>query len=155
MTTQTIEPTLPRYAQSSLDALGTSILAALGVPDEPNPLALPPADKVCLLVVDGLGWELLRAHPAAAPFLAELTMTGAPLTAGFPSTTAASLASLGTGRPPGQHGVLGYQVAIPGRAPLKLLNMLRWDASVDPVTWQPGSTVNERADRPLADVPTR
>ncbi len=145
MTTQTIEPTLPRYAQSALDALGTSILAALGVPDEPNPLALPPADKVCLLVVDGLGWELLRAHPAAAPFLSELAMTGAPLTAGFPSTTATSLASLGTGRPPGQHGVLGYQVAMPGTRPLKLLNMLRWDASVDPVQWQPGSTVCERA----------
>lgn len=145
MTTQTIEPTLPRYAQSSLDALGTSILASVGVPDEPNPLMLPPAERVCLLVVDGLGWELLRAHPAAAPFLSELSMTGAPLTAGFPATTATSLASLGTGRPPGQHGVLGYQVAIPGATPPKLLNMLRWDASVDPLTWQPGSTVCERA----------
>ena len=145
MTTQTIEPTAPKYAQSALDALGTSILAAVGVPDEPNPLALPPADKVCLLVVDGLGWELLRAHPAAAPFLSELAMNAAPLTAGFPATTATSLTSLGTGRPPGQHGVLGYQVAIPGSSPLKLINMLRWDASVDPVKWQPDSTVYERA----------
>jgi hypothetical protein len=145
MTTQTIEPTLPKYAQSSLDALGTSILAAVGVPDEPNPLMLPPAERVCLLVVDGLGWELLRAHPAAAPFLSELAMTAAPLTAGFPATTATSLASLGTGRPPGQHGVLGYQVAVPGTTPLKLLNMLRWDSGVDPLKWQPGSTVYERA----------
>ncbi|HEX9622800.1 MAG TPA: alkaline phosphatase family protein, partial [Streptosporangiaceae bacterium] len=145
MTTQTIEPTLPKYAQSSLDALGTSILAAFGLPDERNPLMLPPADRVCLLVVDGLGWEQLRAHPAAAPFLSELAMNAAPLTAGFPATTATSLASLGTGRPPGQHGVLGYQVAVPGSTPLKLLNMLRWDASVDPVRWQPGSTVYERA----------
>ena len=31
-----------------------------------------PADRVCLLVMDGLGWELLREHPAAAPFLSEL-----------------------------------------------------------------------------------
>jgi Type I phosphodiesterase / nucleotide pyrophosphatase len=145
MTTQTIEPTTPKYARSALDALGTSILAAVGVPGEPNPLALPPADKVCLLVVDGLGWELLRAHPAAAPFLSELAMNAAPLTAGFPATTATSLASLGTGRPPGQHGVLGYQVAIPGSSPPKLLNLLRWDESVDPVKWQPGSTVYERA----------
>jgi hypothetical protein len=145
MTTQTIEPTLPKYAQSSLDALGTSILAAVGVPDEPNPLALPPADRVCLLLVDGLGWELLRAHPAAAPFASELALAGAPLTAGFPSTTATSLTSLGTGRPPGQHGVLGYQVAVPGSRPLRLLNQLRWDESVDPVRWQTGSTVYERA----------
>ena len=43
-------------------------------------------------------------------------MTAAPLTAGFPATTATSLGSLGTGRPPGQHGMLGYQVAIPGLA---------------------------------------
>jgi hypothetical protein len=145
MTTQTIEPTLPKYAQSCLDSLGTSILDAIGVPGEPNPLMLPPADRVCLLVVDGLGWELLRAHPAAAPFLSELAMTAAPLTAGFPATTATSLASLGTGRPPGQHGILGYQVAIPGSTPLKLLNQLRWDATTDPAQWQPGSTVYERA----------
>ncbi|HKR68446.1 MAG TPA: alkaline phosphatase family protein [Streptosporangiaceae bacterium] len=143
MTTQTVEPTLPRYSESSLDALATSVLACLGVPGEANPLQLPPAERVCLLVVDGLGWELLSAHPAAAPFLSELAMTAAPLTAGFPATTATSLGSLGTGRPPGQHGLLGYQVAIPGSD--ALLNALRWNASVDPVSWQPGSTIFERA----------
>ncbi len=143
MTTQTVEPTLPRYAESSLDALATSVLASLSVPGEPNPLQLPEAERVCLLLVDGLGWELLSAHPAAAPFLSELAMTAAPLTAGFPATTATSLGTLGTGRPPGQHGLLGYQVAIPGSG--ALLNALRWDASVDPVSWQPGSTIFERA----------
>jgi hypothetical protein len=144
MMTQAIEPTLPRYAESCLDALATSVLASLGMPDEPNPLRLPPAERVCLLLVDGLGWELLSAHPAAAPFLSELAMTAAPLTAGFPATTATSLATLGTGRPPGQHGMLGYQVAIPGAD--ALLNALRWDGKVDPLSWQPGSTIFERAD---------
>jgi hypothetical protein len=143
MTTQTVEPTLPRYAESSLDALATSVLASLAVPAEPNPLQLPEAERVCLLLVDGLGWELLSAHPAAAPFMSELAMTAAPLTAGFPATTATSLGTLGTGRPPGQHGLLGYQVAIPGAG--ALLNALRWDASVDPLSWQPGSTIFERA----------
>lgn len=143
MTTQTVEPTLPRYAESSLDALATSVLASLAVPGEPNPLQLAEAERVCLLLVDGLGWELLSAHPAAAPFLSELAMTAAPLTAGFPATTATSLGTLGTGRPPGQHGLLGYQVAIPGSR--ALLNALRWDASVDPLSWQPGSTIFERA----------
>jgi hypothetical protein len=141
---QAIEPTLPRYAESCLDALATSVLASLGIPGEPNPLRLAPAERVCLLLVDGLGWELLSAHPAAAPFLSELAMTAAPLTAGFPATTATSLATLGTGRPPGQHGLLGYQVAIPGAD--ALLNALRWDARVDPLSWQPGSTIFERAD---------
>lgn len=143
MTAQTTDPTLPRYHESSLDALATSVLASLGVPDEPNPLGLAPAERACVLLVDGLGWELLRAHPAAAPFLSEIAMTAAPLTAGFPATTATSLGSIGTGRPPGLHGILGYQVAIPGTG--KLLNALSWRSAVDPVTWQPGSTIFERA----------
>jgi hypothetical protein len=145
MTTQTVEPTLPRYARSSLDALATSVLASLGVPGEPKPLRLDRAERVCLLLIDGLGWELLRAHRAAAQFLAELAATSAPLTAGFPATTATSLGTLGTGRPPGQHGLLGYQVAIPGRG--KLLNALHWDRGVDPRQWQPVPTTFERAAR--------
>jgi hypothetical protein len=150
MTTQTVEPTLPKYAESSLDAAATSVLASLGVPGEPNPLQLAEAEQVCLLLVDGLGWELLRSYPAAAPFLSELAMASAPLTAGFPATTATSLGTLGTGRTPGQHGLLGYQVAIPGAG--RLLNELRWDDRVDPLQWQPGSTIFERAAR--ADVAT-
>jgi hypothetical protein len=142
VTTKTVEPTLPRYAEASLDALATSILASVGVPGEPNPLQLPAAERVCLLLIDGLGWELLRAHQAAAQFMNELAMNASPITTGFPATTATSLASLGTGRTPGEHGLLGYQVAIPGTG--RLLNALRWDDSVDPVAWQPGSTVFER-----------
>jgi hypothetical protein len=136
-------PTLPRYGESSLADLGTSVLASLGVVGEANPLGLPAVERVCVLVVDGLGWELLREHPAAAPFLSELAVSGRPLTAGFPATTATSMASLGTGRPPGQHGVLGYQVVVPGEG--RLLNALHWDVRVDPVAWQPGSTIFERA----------
>jgi hypothetical protein len=143
VTAQTTEPTLPKYRESSLDAFATSVLASLGVPDEPNPLRFAPTERACVLLVDGLGWELLRAHPAAAPFLSEIAMTAAPLTAGFPATTATSLGSIGTGRPPGQHGIFGYQVAIPGTG--KLLNALSWNPAVDPVTWQPGSTIFERA----------
>ena len=138
-------PSLPRYGESTLADLACSVLASLGAGAEPNPLQLPPADRACLLIVDGLGWGLLREHPAAAPFLSELAVTARPLTSGFPATTATSLGSLGTGRPPGQHGVLGYQVAVPGEG--RLLNALRWDNRVDPVVWQPGSTIFERAAR--------
>jgi Type I phosphodiesterase / nucleotide pyrophosphatase len=136
-------PWLPRYGESSLADLGASVLASLGGSGEAGVLGLPAADRVCVLVVDGLGWELLREHPAAAPFLSELAVGGRALTAGFPATTATSLASLGTGRPPGLHGVLGYQVAVPGEG--RLLNALHWDARVDPVAWQPGATIFERA----------
>jgi Type I phosphodiesterase / nucleotide pyrophosphatase len=136
-------PVIPRYGESTLADLATSVLASLGVGGEANPLGLPAAGRACLLVIDGMGWELLRANPAAAPFLSELARAGRPLAAGFPATTVTSLSSLGTGRPPGSHGMLGYQVAVPGSG--RLLNALRWDRRVDPLAWQPGSTIFERA----------
>jgi hypothetical protein len=138
-----IPPTLPSYGDGTLADLASSLLGSFGMSDEPNPLRLPETRRACLLVVDGLGWELLRDHPAAAPFLSELAVSGRPLTAGFPATTVTSLASLGTGRPPGVHGMLGYQVAVPGTG--RLLNGLRWDSRVDPAAWQPVPTVYERA----------
>src|SRR5258708_12598636 len=100
MPTQTLEPTLPRYSESSLDAFATSVLGSFGVADEPNPLELPPAERVCVLLIDGLGWDLLSAHRAAAPFLSELAMTALPLTAGFPATTATSLGPIRPRSPP-------------------------------------------------------
>jgi Type I phosphodiesterase / nucleotide pyrophosphatase len=136
-------PALPGYGRNTLADLSESLLASAGVPGEQNTLRLPEASRVCLLIVDGLGWELLASHRDAAPFLSELAINGTCLTAGFPATTVTSLASLGTGLPPGSHGMLGYQVRVPGSD--KLLNALRWDKSVDPVRWQPRPTVFERA----------
>ena len=144
MTTEPVaSPTVPNYGTGSLPDLAGSLLASLGMDGEPDPLRLPPTARACLLIVDGLGWELLREHPAAAPFLSELTTTGRALTAGFPATTVTSLSSLGTGLTPGQHGMLGYQVAVPGAG--RLLNGLRWDDRVDPLRWQPSPTIYERA----------
>ncbi|CAA9337720.1 MAG: Alkaline phosphodiesterase I / Nucleotide pyrophosphatase [uncultured Nocardioidaceae bacterium] len=65
-----------------------------------------------------------------------------PATAGVPSTTATSLTSLGTGAPPGAHGVLGYTTRIPGTA--SLLNALRWNKEVDPTVWQARPTAFSR-----------
>ena len=135
-------PIVPSYGSGSLAELASSLLASVGGAGD-NVLGLPPARKACLLVVDGLGWELLRGHPAAAPFLSELAINAGPLAAGFPATTVTSLTTLGTGSPPGQHGMLGYQVAIPGEG--RLLNGLRWDERVDPAQWQPRPTIYERA----------
>jgi Type I phosphodiesterase / nucleotide pyrophosphatase len=143
MTTDQIPSNPPPYGSATLPDLACSLLASLGVRGEPNPLGLPVAARVCLLIVDGLGWQLLREHQAAAPFLSELASTGGPIAAGFPSTTVTSLCSIGTGRPPGTHGMLGYQVAIPGEG--KLLNGLRWDSSIDPVEWQSTATIYQRA----------
>jgi hypothetical protein len=135
----------------SLAEVTPSILASLGVESGPaGAFGLPPARRACLLLVDGLGWENLAASTAAAPFMSGLLPTARTLAAGFPSTTATSLTTIGTGRLPGVHGMLGYQVAIPGSG--QLLNCLRWQdgnrsaVAVDPLSWQPHSTVFERAD---------
>jgi Type I phosphodiesterase / nucleotide pyrophosphatase len=136
-------PIVPSYGDSSLPDLSASILASLTGDAAGNVLGLTEASRVCLLIIDGLGWELLRAHQAAAPFLSELAFNSRQLTAGFPSTTVTSLGSLGTGLPPGAHGMLGYQVAIPGEH--RLLNGLHWPKDVDPLAWQAKPTMNERA----------
>lgn len=136
-------PVIPGYGQNTLADLSQSVLASLGVPGASNVLGLPQVSRVCLLVVDGLGWELLRSHRSAAPFLSGLAETGCWLTAGFPATTVTSLGTLGTALPPGQHGLLGYQVRVPPTG--RLLNALRWDKDVDPIEWQPGTTIFERA----------
>lgn len=136
-------PIVPSYGGRTLADLAASIFASLAEDATGNVLRLPPSPRACLLIIDGLGWELLRAHQAAAPFLSELAFNSTPLTCGFPATTVTSLASLGTGLPPGQHGMFGYQVAVPGEK--RLLNGLRWPDDIDPVGWQPRPTVYQRA----------
>ena len=138
-------PIVPSYGAATLADLSSSVLASLDpeAPESQNVLGLAPAQRACLLIVDGLGWEQLRAHPAASPFLSELALNSKPVAAGFPATTATSLGSLGTGRPPGQHGMLGLKVLVPGRN--LLLNALNWDSRVDPRRWQPLPTLFERA----------
>ena len=136
-------PIVPSYGESSLADLSASILASLTGDTAGNVLGLPEAGRACLLIVDGLGWELLRAHQAAAPFLAELAFNSRPLTAGYPATTVTSMGTLGTALPSGMHGMLGYQVAVPGEH--RLLNGLHWPKDIDPVAWQSKPTVYERA----------
>ncbi|WP_127359263.1 alkaline phosphatase family protein [Actinacidiphila soli] len=140
----------PRYGTASLSDVLPAVSAGLGVTTgPPTGLDLPPADRVCVLLVDGMGWELLRAHPDEAPFLnsllgTSLNRTGQPLTAGFPSTTATSLASVGTGLPPGAHGLAGYTVLDPDSG--ALMNQLRWQPWTDPHKWQPYPTVFQLAE---------
>ncbi|MEU2515553.1 alkaline phosphatase family protein [Streptomyces syringium] len=140
---------LPRYGTGSLADLLPTVASGMGVPGLPAAMDLAPADRVCVFLIDGLGWELLRAHPAEAPFLHSLLATsmngtGEPMTAGFPSTTATSLASVGTGLPPGAHGLPGYTVADPATG--QLMNQLRWRPWTDPHVWQPYPTVFQLAD---------
>jgi len=134
------DPVLPGRGHASLADLLPSIAARCGVAGFGETVGLPPARSFVVLLIDGLGADLLDAHSAEAPYLASLRSTEhAPMTACVPSTTASSITSLGTGLPPGRHGVVGYTARIPGTR--SLLNALTWDADVDPAQWQPYPTV--------------
>jgi len=146
-------PALPamRYGECALADVMPSALAALGVRGEPNTLGLTASPRIVLLLIDGLGWAALTRNPTAAPFLN--SGAGEALTAGFPTTTVASLASLGTGRAPGLHGLTGYTSYLPDVG--TTINWLAWqpvgeDRSlmdrVVPEAAQPERTVFERAE---------
>lgn len=154
-------PVRPRYGERSLAEVLPALLRALDVPtpDEPAPdaLVVEPVRAAGLLLVDGLGSELLRAHAADAPFLASLPDAG-PLTAGFPSSTSISLTSLGTGLPPGAHGMVGISFLADGT----MLDSLRWSVlgrqgsdlreQLPPERVQPLPTALERAEAAGVEV---
>ncbi len=133
----TTMPLVPGYGSECLAAVLPGVAAALGVPTPLAAVPLQPAERVCVVLIDGLGHHLLREYAADAPFLASLP--GSELVAGCPSTTATSLGSFGTGIEPGRHGLVGYRVMDPDRH--QLLNQLRWDPAVDPIGWQPHRTI--------------
>ncbi|WP_224049712.1 nucleotide pyrophosphatase/phosphodiesterase family protein [Arthrobacter sp. NicSoilB4] len=150
-------PPAPAFGERSVAEVLTSAAASLGVPGFENRLNLPASQRVCVVLADGLGRNLLKQKSAHTPFLRAVLQSGqgrvpVSLDSAFPSTTAASLASFGTGLPAGQHGMVGYDVLDPDQD--RVVNMLGgWDAGVDPHVWQPFPTVFERAAE-HADVTT-
>ena len=131
----------PRYVGGWLGSVLPGVASLFGVDTGRAGLAFPAAERVCVVLVDGLGQRQLEQAAADAPFLTSLLPNGRSLTAGCPSTTATSLASFATGRPPGQHGLVGYEVMDPDRG--VLMNELRWEPATDPIRWQPYPTVFE------------
>jgi hypothetical protein len=142
-------PALPVGA-GTLSAVLPSVLASLGSPRyAARPLIpLTPARRAVVVLVDGLGDTLVRRRAGHAPFLRSGLAAAYRLTCGFPSTTATSMGSFGTGLPPGAHGLVGYEVLVPGATPEtdRILNELSWDDGPDPFTWQPEPTVFEAAE---------
>ncbi|MEQ1786184.1 MAG: alkaline phosphatase family protein, partial [Acidimicrobiales bacterium] len=116
------EPLLPDYDGACI----TNVVPALLHLDEGPPAWVPAAaleaERVVLLVIDGLGWTQLQSRRHLAPTLA--AMAGSAITTVAPSTTATALTSISTGLPPGEHGVMGYRIAVGG----DVLNVLRWTA---------------------------
>lgn len=142
---------VPALEARSLRLVSPSLAAALGVPGFANELGMVPARSVGVLLVDGLGAELLSDYAAHAPVLSELATSY--LSAGFPATTSTSVSALGTGLHAGEHGIVGYTFRAGTDDPV--LNTLRWCAHANkdypdlrdvviPETLQPRTTVFER-----------
>ena len=131
-------PPAPSYAGGGLADVLPSVAAALGVPVEGPRWELPPARSAVVVLVDGLGHELLRRRAGHAPWLRSLLGTERRVVSGFPSTTAVSMGSFGTGLVPGGHGLVGFEVMVPGED--RLLNELSWEDGPVPERWQPRVT---------------
>ncbi len=78
------------------------------------------ADRIVVLVLDGLGWNQFISHRIHMPVLS--SFNGGHITTIAPSTTATALTSLVTGLTPGEHGLIGYRIDMGDT----VMNVLRW-----------------------------
>ncbi|QSB04221.1 alkaline phosphatase family protein [Natronoglycomyces albus] len=147
-----LEQVLPRYGDGSLSDLLPSTLALLGVPGHPDRLGLTSGPlagtrRVAVLLLDGFGYHLLNVAQSASETLREIVNGNlgdmGTLTTNLPSTTPVSLASLGSGSTPGDHGIMGFTVRVPEDH--RLLVHILWGSDPDPRQWQPMRTCFEQA----------
>jgi predicted AlkP superfamily pyrophosphatase or phosphodiesterase len=139
--------TLPSYGPESLTGLLGAAISHLGIvsgSDGADNLfgGPPPTRGIVLVLADGLGLSNLQERSGHAPFLNAASCL--PMRVGFPSTTVASLGSLGTGLAPGRTGLAGYSLRDPFTG--KLTSLIGWETDTDPRTWQPHPTHFERLD---------
>lgn len=141
---------MPDYDGLSLGAVLPAVADVLGVPltiagrsgaGARARFGLPRTDRVCVVMVDGAGHEPLSERSGHAPFLRSLLESGQVLTAGFPTTTATSMALFGTGCAAGRTGLTGYTVRDPASG--ALVNLVSWDGPLSPRELQTAPTVFE------------
>lgn len=117
---------MPDYSGGSLVNLVAELERRLtGTAPSPRlhpPLAdaIPDAETYVLFLFDGLGTNQLD-HSAASSLRSSLR---ASIDAPFPATTTVSLATVATGLPPSQHGLLGYQLWLPEVD--RVVNTIKW-----------------------------
>ncbi|SOC51376.1 alkaline phosphatase family protein [Ornithinimicrobium cerasi] len=145
----------PGPGEGLASVLPAALLAlGAGLPDDiPEPRwQLPQTRRVVVVLVDGLGSRQLERRTGHAPFLRTLGPAVPDARCGFPSTTATSLSSLGTGRGAGDHGVIGWQTGLRGGQ--QLLNHLSWKGGPEPTRYQPHRTLLQEAGRRDVTVTT-
>ena len=114
------------------------------VAGEHNRLGLGAVHNAVVVMVDGLGADVLRASAGHARTFAGTMTSRSVIESGFPTTTAAALATLTTGESPGQHGMVGYSV-LDAEHDRVIKQISGWDDRLDPATWQRVPTLFETA----------
>ncbi len=150
-TRSTTVPVLPDYTGGCIANLVPRLVSGTATAVDGSdwmPAIAEHARQIVLLVVDGLGWEQLRARSVLAPTLAAGSGIDRAITSIAPTTTAAALTSITTGRPPAVHGILGYRLA----AGDQILNMLRWTLGGSPES-DARRSVPVRAFQPIPPFP--
>lgn len=94
--------------------------------------AIRPLHSFILLVVDGLGYSNLHDMSGHARTLTRMPKKR--IETVVPSTTAAALTTITTGRLPGEHGLVGYQIRHPEQGLVRPLN--DWEGITNPRDWQ-------------------
>ena len=137
----------PPYGSGTLSDVLPSVARLLGVSRYSDVLDLTALDvhagapeAVTVLLIDGLGWWPWRDAIDSTPTLAAMAQRR--LSTSVPSTTPTALASLGTGLPPGAHGIVGAAFRLPEDD--SLLHPLSWVDGPHPMATQPEPTVFER-----------
>ena len=144
------DPFLPDWPE---DLLAPPFVAGErpGLLDVLAPLASAPQEGRDLVVLlDGVGADLLTEHRALTPTLRRLEGSVERIRTVTPSTTASAMVSLHTGLAPLEHGVLGYLGFDPvGR---RAVNQLTGAPGLDPHAWMPFATPVEAGARRAVQV---
>ncbi|MET3053462.1 nucleotide pyrophosphatase/phosphodiesterase family protein [Pseudomonas alkylphenolica] len=130
------DPQLLGETWPGLANLTQSIFSGLGGQGFRNSFRFDRSPATCLLLIDGLGWNLLQAYARHAPFLASLMQNDAHFRVGFPATTATSLASVTSGLGSGAHGIVGCSFALD---PHTELSPLVWTTAALQSETEPGA----------------
>lgn len=110
----------------------------------------PQPGRDLVILLDGVGADLLAEHRAFTPTLRHLEAETTRVRTVAPATTATAMVSLHTGLAPLDHGVLGYLTRDPGTG--RALNQITGDAAVDPHTWMPAPNLVEQGARRAVQV---
>lgn len=131
----------PPFADGARPALLDVLRPLLDSPE-------PGRDLVVLL--DGVGADLLAEHRSLTPTLRRLDAETTRVRTVSPSTTSSAMVSLHTGVPPLVHGVLGYLTYDPQTA--ACVNQISGAPGLDPQQWMPVPTLVESSARRAVQV---